>query len=129
MSFVDDAQLEMFVADFKGKSIAAAMSIFYGAEAVYHYAGLSSQYLNIPAAHSIIWQAILEAKIRGKKCFNFWGIAPKEKKDHRFAGVTLFKTGFGGRRVDWLPAHDYIVSPLYFKTLIVEEIRRRLRGL
>lgn len=114
----------------KGKEVlAAAIVIFYGEYAYYHHSASSSKLKELPFTYFLQWNIIREAKKRGCKYYNFWGIAPTDASRHRFAGVTLFKKGFGGGRVDWLHAHDLIVSPLYWVTFIFETGRRILRGL
>ena len=75
------------------------------------------------------WQIIKEAKNRGIKYYNFWGIAPNDNPNHRFAGVTMFKTGFGGERIDWLHAHDLPISNKYWLTYLFESGRRIFRRL
>lgn len=111
------------------KVLAIALIIFYGDTAYYHFSASTSDYSKIPFSYFLQWQVILEAKKRGIKYYNFWGIAPNDNPHHRFAGVTLFKTGFGGERVDWLHAHDLVISPLYWLTYVFESIRRVTRKL
>ena len=65
----------------------------------------------------------------GLKYYDFWGIAPTDDPNHRFAGVTIFKKGFGGERIDWVHAHDLPVSPLYKLTYVFETGRRIRRNL
>lgn len=118
-----------FICKYKNKVLASAIIIFYGESAYYHFSGSTSDYNNIPFMYHLLWQAILEAKKRNLKYFDFWGIAPNNNPKHRFAGVTLFKTGFSGGRVDWLHAHDFVVSPLYYFTYLFELLRKVTRRL
>jgi len=106
-----------------------AIIIFYGDTAYYHFSASVSGHNELPFSYFLQWEIIKEAKKRGIKHYNFWGIAPNSNPKHRFAGVTLFKTGFGGERVDWLHAHDLPVSPLYYLTYTFETCRRVLRRL
>lgn len=109
--------------------LASAIIIFYGDSGYYHFSGSTSRFSNIPFSYYLQWEIIKEAKKRNLKYYNFWGIAPNDNPKHRFAGVTLFKTGFGGRRVDWLQARDFPISPLYYLTYIFETFRRIFRRL
>lgn len=127
--FMRDSQVMLLKAEFRQKVIAMAFFIFYGKEAVYHYAATSELARKIPASYLIIWQAIKEAKKRGLEFFNFWGIASTDDPRHRFAGVTLFKIGFGGFRVDYLHAQDLPLTKRYFLTFIFESLRRLRRRL
>lgn len=128
-SFVADDQIQLFKAIYQGQTLAIAFIIFYGKEAVYHYSGSSTRLRQIPASYALQWAAILEAKKRGLTYYNFWGIAPTANPRHRFSGVTLFKKGFGGRQVNYLPAQDLIIRPSYWFNYLVESFRRLSRHL
>jgi len=113
-------------AAFEGRTIASAIILFWGEEAIYHHgASIPSK---IPASYLLQWEAICEAKKRGKKLYNFWGIAPEDKPNHPWRGITVFKTGFGGREVRFLHAQDLPVSPWYIIPKTIEEIRKRYKG-
>ncbi|KKS80104.1 MAG: Methicillin resistance protein [Candidatus Beckwithbacteria bacterium GW2011_GWA2_43_10] len=128
-AFKADNQIQLFKAVYQDQILAIAFIIFYGQEAVYHYSGSSSHQRQIPASYALQWAAILEAKKRGMARYNFWGIAPTDNPRHRFSGVTLFKKGFGGQRVDYLPAHDLITRSDYWFNFIIESFRRLYRHL
>lgn len=114
----------------KGREIlVAAIIIFYGEYAYYHHSASTSRYRKIPFSYFLQWSVIQEAKRRGCKYYNFWGISPKDDPKHRFWGVTIFKKGFGGERVDWLHAQDLPTSPFYWFTFIFETARRIFRRL
>ncbi len=119
----------VFVCTISKKPLAAAIIIFYGDTAYYHFSGSVSDFSKVPFSYFLQWEVIKEARKRGIKYYNFWGIAPNDNPKHRFAGVTLFKTGFGGRRVDWLHARDLPISPKYYLTYIFETGRRIFRRL
>jgi len=128
-TFGGDNQAELYVVK-KGKiNLAAAIIIYYGDYAYYHHSGSSNTMREIPSSYFLQWHVIQEAHKRGLKGYNFWGIAPEGQTNHRFSGVTTFKTGFGGERIDWLHAHDLPISPGYAATFAYETIRKRLRGL
>lgn len=128
-SFIKDKEIKLFKACYLGKVLSAALIIFYHQEAVYHYSGSSSQFRKIPASYLLQWEAIKEAKKRGCLTYNFWGIAPAKNIHHRFAGVTLFKKGFGGEEVNYLHAHDLPLKPNYWLIYIFESLRKFYRRL
>ncbi len=113
----------------EGKLLASAFIIFYNKEAVYHYGISTPDNQKLPGSYACQWAAIKEAKKRGCLRYNFWGVAPKENKEHRFAGVSIFKRGFGGFEYEYLPAHDLAVSPLYIATKTFELVRKKVRKL
>jgi len=128
-TFGKDKQAGIFYCK-KGKDIlAASIIIFYGDTAYYHHSGSSSRYKEIPFSYFLQWKIIETAKKLGLKYYNMWGIAPTDNPRHRFAGVTLFKKGFGGYRVGWLHAQDLPISPLYYLTFIFESARKLFRRL
>lgn len=117
---------DLFIATHHGCDLAAAIIVYFGDQAIYHH-GASIQ-SKVPASYLLQWESIREAKKRGKKLYNFWGIAPEDKPDHPWRGITLFKKGFGGREVEFMHAQDYLVSPLAVIPRTVESLRKRLKG-
>lgn len=135
-SFLHDDHVALFLAEFRGRTIAAAMIMFYGNMASYHHGASLTQYVKIPSSYLLQWTAIQEAKRRGCEKYNFWGVVPKGKelspilkRKHPFAGVTTFKTGFGGEQFDLLHCQDYPLSMKYnLFTKPIEIARRYKRG-
>jgi len=128
-TFGTDHQAQVFVAKLEKEILAAALIIFY-ADTAYYYLGASSDKIRkIPASYFLQWQIIKEAKRKGFKKYNFWGIAPTNNPRHRFWGVTIFKKGFGGQRIDWLHAQDLPLTPLYWLTYVFEQGRKLRRSL
>lgn len=128
-TFAKDNQALLFLARYRNQVQAASLIIFYGDTAVYHYSGSSPRFPQIPSSHLIQWEAIKEAQKRGCRVYNFWGIAPTANPRHRFAGVTTFKKGFGGYRVDYLHAQDLPLKKQYSLTFAFETARRLSRRL
>ena len=122
--FTKDNQSMLFLAKYEGKIISGAIIDFVGDMAIYRHGASSYEYRNIPAAYLVQWEAILEAKERGKKIYNFWGIAPENAKNHPWQGHTLFKTGFGGEREFYIPTMDLPLSISYWKNYIIDWISK-----
>jgi len=102
--------VELFLADFKNKIIAANIVVFYEKQAIYLHGASDYEYRNLMAPFLLQWSQILEAKKRGCIEYDFWGI--NEKK---WPGVTRFKKGFGGREVSYPGAFDLIFQPTWYK--------------
>lgn len=126
--FTKENQAKLFLAYYKKKVLAGALILFYGDQAVYHHGASSDEYREIPGAYLVQWEAIKEAKRQGKKYYNFWGVVPAEKTHHPWQGLTLFKTGFGGRRVNFIHAQDLPLSLGYWKTFAIETLIRLKKG-
>jgi len=122
-------QARLFIVK-KGKvPLVSAIIVFYGDCAYYHHSASSDKARETNASYFLQWEVIKYAKKLGCKTYNFWGVSPKRDPNHRFHGVTVFKTGFGGSQTDWLPAYDMPISRLYWLTHIFEHVRKRLRHL
>ena len=113
----------------EGELLASAFVIFYNSEAVYHYGVSTDANRSLPGSYAGQWRAIQEAKARGCTRYNFWGIAPEDQPNHRFAGVSLFKRGFGGMEINYLPSHDIPLSNKYYLTWFFEKLRKKMRKL
>jgi len=107
----------------------SAVVYFYGNSAAYRHGASLVQDKKLPTSYLLQWEAIKEAKNRGLKYYNFWGIAPDNAPaNHPFKGITHFKKGFGGFQKDLLPCQDFIISPKYWITWIIETVRSKKRG-
>ena len=112
------------------KPIAYGMVIKGGKEGDYYEAASTDLNRKLPGAYALLWQAMKDLKAEGYERFNLWGIAPPNQPNHRYAGVTTFKTGFGGEVIEYVPAHDLILSKVgYLKDYVVEAIRKKKRHL
>lgn len=126
--FVADDMVKLYSAYYEDKLLAQAFVIFQGSEAAYHYGASTELGRKYPGAYAIQWQAIREAKKRGLQRYNFWGVAPEGDTHHRFAGVSLFKRGFGGQDVEYLHAQDLVLNKSrYLVNLAIEKTRKKLR--
>lgn len=125
-AFAADNMVSIFFANYHGKIISAAIIVFYGGSAFYHHGASTAS--KIPASYFLMWRIIQESKKRGCKKFNFWGIAPENKPKHPWAGLSLFKTGFGGYRKEYLHCQDLPLTMKYWLNYAVEKIRRIKRG-
>lgn len=122
--------ITIYVAMENEEAIAYGLIIKDGKEGDYYEAASTDLNRKLPGAHAILWRAMRDLKAEGYERFNLWGIAPAGQPHHRYAGVTTFKTGFGGEIVEYVPAHDMIISQVrYLKNWIVETARRKRRHL
>lgn len=101
--------LEIFAAKYKNKIIAANLIVFFGDKAVYLHGASDHNYRKLMAPYLLQWGAILEAKRRGVKHYDFWGVDEK-----KWPGVTRFKKGFGGKEVSYPLASDIVFSNFWY---------------
>ncbi len=123
-----DDQATFFFGKFEGEIVAAAIIIFYNGQAFYHHSGsLAAGGSNV--SYLLQWRVIQEAKKRGCTLYNFWGIAPDDKPNHAWTGLSRFKKGFGGFAEAYLHAQDKPLSPRYVLNYGIETVRRIRRRL
>ncbi|HLD26494.1 MAG TPA: peptidoglycan bridge formation glycyltransferase FemA/FemB family protein, partial [Patescibacteria group bacterium] len=128
-AFSEENHALIYKAEINKIPLAYAFIIFYGKEAVYHYGATTQEGKKYGGAYLIQWRAIQEAQSRGMKWYNFWGVSP-DIPSHRFYNLSVFKRGFGGKEIEYLPAHDYVIHyPSYAVNYAIEFIRKKLRNL
>ena len=114
----------------EGEPVAYGLILKWGEEADYFEAASTELNRKLPGAYALLWQAMKDLKAAGISRFNLWGIAPSGQPHHRYAKVTTFKTGFGGKIMNYVPAHDCVISRLkYAPDYFIETARRRHRKL
>ncbi len=135
-SFLADDQILIFLGKYREEIVSSAVIVFWQNIGFYHQGASLSKYRKIPVSYLLQWEAIKEAKRRGCQAYNFWGIAPDikdkfqvQKSKHPWAGLSLFKMGFGGYRKEYVKTQDLPLSPLYWLTYFFESARRIKRGL
>ena len=123
-------QARIYTASKDGHALNSALVLLYGHEAVYFEAASTPDARTYAGAYGLLWQAMCDARGFGCARINLWGIAYTSDPNHRYAGVTTFKRGFGGSDVTFVPAHDLVLRPAgYFKNWLVEIIRKKKRKL
>lgn len=120
--------VRLYTAKLGNEILAQNFIIFYGNEASYHYGvstELGTKYSGAPLLHM---RAMQDARERGIKRYNFWGITGVDEKTHRFYGVSQFKRSFGVSELKYLHAHDMIIRPFAYRIdYVIEKIRSKIR--
>lgn len=127
-AFLKYDEVKLYTAKLGDEILAQNFMIFYGNEASYHY-GVSTQlgtkYSGAPLLHM---QAMRDARERGIKRYNFWGITGLNETKHRFYGVSQFKRSFGVDELQYLHAHDMVIKPAKYRLdYAVEKLRAKIR--
>lgn len=123
--FSDRGQALIYKSTLNNKPLAYALVIHYPTESSYHLGASTEEGRRFPGAYAIQWQAILDAQKRKIPRYNFWGIVDEGQKNHRFYGVSVFKRGFGGQEIKYLPAHDLVISTLKYLPVFLFELARK----
>jgi lipid II:glycine glycyltransferase (peptidoglycan interpeptide bridge formation enzyme) len=116
----------IFNGSVEGQYFSSAIMLFDRDQAYYHQgASVSSK---IPVSNVVLWEALCEAKKRGCKIFNFWGVSDKNNPKHPWSGLSRFKRKFGGREIDYLHCQDFPLTWKYYLNFCLEKWRRWRRG-
>ncbi len=109
----DEFSNELFCAEYRGQALAVALVNFYTPShaATYVHGASSVAHRDLMAPHLLHWRIIQEAKKRGFRYYDFWGI-----DERKWPGLTRFKKGFGGRAVEYPESVDiiYRLAPYAF---------------
>jgi lipid II:glycine glycyltransferase (peptidoglycan interpeptide bridge formation enzyme) len=107
---------------------ASAIIMFFGTMANYRHSASLNLDKRLPSSYLIQWEVMREAKKRGMKWYNLWGIAPTDaSKEHPFHGITHFKKGFGGQERQLVHCQDLPLSKKYWINWIIQTIRKKKR--
>jgi lipid II:glycine glycyltransferase (peptidoglycan interpeptide bridge formation enzyme) len=122
-----DDQEKIFIAKKGREVLSMAMVAYYGEMGNYLHAASNQKQESV--GYSLQWEAIKEAKRRGCKYYNFWGVV-KDKNfhpGHPWYGFSLFKRGFGGFKLSYIRAQDYPLNWRYYFYRLAEKGRRSYR--
>ena len=87
-----------------GVNAAGGAVIVRSAKRCWYVWGASDKHQQFSAGHALQWQALLWARSQGCDEYDFGGYTPGAT-----SGPAWFKEGFGGRVVDFVPAHRYVL--------------------
>lgn len=110
----------------KGNEIMSMLIItIYEEVASYLYGASADENNQIMASYLAQWQAMLEAKARGAQTYDLLAIAPPETKNHRFSGITRFKTAFGGNTLELVGSYNLIFNKGQYQSFVLADKIRR----
>ncbi|UZX02363.1 peptidoglycan bridge formation glycyltransferase FemA/FemB family protein [Arthrobacter sp. CDRTa11] len=116
----------LFIAELEGSPIAAALVYDSADTRTYAHAALDDSHRKLSAGIPLLVTLIAEAKDRGLKHVDLWGVAPADQPDHKWAGFTAFKKSFGGREVSYPGTWDLPVKKLRYRAY---QAARKLRNM
>ncbi|MBN1373753.1 peptidoglycan bridge formation glycyltransferase FemA/FemB family protein [Candidatus Dojkabacteria bacterium] len=117
---------KVIVAEYKGKTIATALIVFYGNEGSYLHAASSEENGSLQAPYLLQWEAIKHARSVGLSRYNFWGVVKDSDyhPGHPGFGYSNFKKGFGGYLEVYMRTKDYVYKPFQYNLFKIQELYR-----
>lgn len=116
---------ELALAEHEGEVLAAHLMVYSGNTATYVHGASTLRKKHLMAPTYLYWQTIQRAKELGFTTYDFFGVAPPDADEHHpWYGVTRVKTGFGGQRLAYAGAYDYILDPLAYHAIAVAKRMR-----
>ena len=120
----------LFIAELEGEPIAAAFAYDSADTRVYAHAALDDTHRKLSAGIPLLVTLMADAKEKGLKHVDLWGVAPEDQPDHKWAGFTAFKKSFGGREIAYPGTWDLPVKKLrYGAYQLARKTREKLREL
>jgi lipid II:glycine glycyltransferase (peptidoglycan interpeptide bridge formation enzyme) len=125
----------LYIAELQGEPIAAALAYDSADTRTYAHAALDDTHRKLSAGIPLLVTLMAEAKDKGLKHVDLWGVAPADQPDHKWAGFTSFKKSFGGREVAYPGTWDLPVKRLRYEAYqrarmavqLLKALRARLR--
>jgi peptidoglycan pentaglycine glycine transferase (the first glycine) len=87
-----------------GEPLATLFLVRSGTRVVEPYGGMTADGGESRANYLLKWEAIRTSREQGATSYDLWGLAT--------GGIAHFKTGFGGREVQYIGAWDLVLNPL-----------------
>lgn len=112
---------KLYIAKYKNKVLAAHLIIFFNRTAFYVHGGSSREFRQVMAPHLLHWHVIKEARNKGYKFYDFWGIDEK-----KWPGFTKFKMSFGGEKVVYPGTFDLPLSKFWYNLYKIGKAIRTL---
>ncbi len=115
--------VELIIAEFNGKIIAANIVSYFGDMASYLHGSSSNNNRNVMAPFAIQWFTIKRAKEKNCKYYDFNGI-----NESKWPGVTKFKRGFAGNDIIYPGTYDLLINKREYIVYNFIRKTRRLAG-
>jgi peptidoglycan pentaglycine glycine transferase (the first glycine) len=123
-------QAKIFLARVGSETAAGLILFWFGKRAWYFYGASRSTHREWMPNHFLQWEAIRWAKQQGCTEYDFWGAPDVLDESASMYGVYKFKMGFGGKFVERIAAHDFVLNRALYWLYAVARPRylARLRG-
>jgi GNAT acetyltransferase-like protein len=101
----------IYVARIGSDPLAAILVARHASRAYYLVGGSSGLRRELMPNYALQWRAMTDAYRDGCSDYDLCGIPPPGEPNHPWHGLYQFKTGFGGREVEYTGPWDLVLSP------------------
>jgi lipid II:glycine glycyltransferase (peptidoglycan interpeptide bridge formation enzyme) len=117
------AEVQLLIAEFDKKPLAAMFLIISGSRGSYLYGASTAENRNLMATYALQWEAIRLSKLQGCTEYDMFGVSPGPDSSHPLYGLYKFKTGFGGTMFHSLGCWDYPLDEGKYTSYKFSELR------
>ncbi len=120
--------IDLYVAKYNGKVVAANLVSFYKGTATYLHGATADVHRNVMAPFLLQWRAMCDAKEKGCVWYDFGGVFP-DADDPGKKGITRFKNGFAPHEPVYMTqgSYDIVLSRWrYLLYRIIQKMRKSL---
>ncbi len=100
----------LYIAEKDGTPLAATLVYDDKDSRFYAHVATSDEGKKIEAGLALSVQMILDAKKKGAKNFDFWGVTTSQDKNHPWYGFSKYKMSFGGSLVTYAGTWDFPIN-------------------
>ncbi|WP_405873561.1 MULTISPECIES: lipid II:glycine glycyltransferase FemX [unclassified Streptomyces] len=97
----DDDQLRLYLAEYDGEALSAALMVNVGSRAWHSYAASGRRGRELRPSSALLWRMLCDARAAGAETYDLRSVTPALTED-RLLGRLRFKIGAGGRAVEYL---------------------------
>ncbi|NUP35483.1 MAG: peptidoglycan bridge formation glycyltransferase FemA/FemB family protein [Streptomyces sp.] len=97
----DDDRLRLYLAEYDGEVLSAALMINVGSRAWHSYAASGRRGRELRPSSALLWRMLCDARAAGATTYDLRSVTPV-LKENRLLNRLRFKTGAGGRAVEYL---------------------------
>ncbi len=124
---IKDDILQLMIAEYEGKVVAAHFVSFYGSMATYLHGASSVVYRGVMAPALLQWESILEAKRQGCSYYDFGGVVSPSYDNAAWKGISSFKYGFSPETPaqEYVGSYEQVLNPVVYS---IYKFIRQIRG-
>lgn len=100
---------------YNNECIGSAMLFLFNGTCYYYNGASMHKYIDTKAINLLVYEALMYAKDKGMKNYNFWGALTHDADPHDpLYGVHMFKKGYGGTLHEYIGGYDLVINNIAY---------------